>query len=302
MDTKYLTYILAIAERKNMTKAADELHVSQSSLSQYLSKLEQELGAALFIRAKGELVLTPAGKHYVEAAQKVLKIKKELYDDIRSLNNKSHITVGITSQFGLQMAAKLIPGYKKEFPDVTIEISETGVPLLTKLLLEGNIDCGIMALNAIAPFEPEQVQFVQKEEVYFAIPAGHPYRTINPHKVISQEELLFHFKDSDFIVGKQGSTLRFLSDKVFSNAGFKPHVLCETNSITTARFMVGDGVGVAFIAESCATDGSKVAYYSVKPQLFRYNALVCRKNWVMNQPETIFIRQIQDYFNKNNVI
>ena len=62
LDTKYLTYILAIAERKNMTKAADDLHVSQSSLSQYLSKLEQELGAALFIRAKGELILTPAGK------------------------------------------------------------------------------------------------------------------------------------------------------------------------------------------------------------------------------------------------
>ena len=53
LDTKYLNYILTIARRKNMTKAAEELYVSQSSLSQYLSRLEQEIGDPLFIRAKG---------------------------------------------------------------------------------------------------------------------------------------------------------------------------------------------------------------------------------------------------------
>lgn len=55
MDTKYLTYILTIAKRQNMTKAAEDLFVSQSSLSQYLSKLENELGTALFYRSKGSL-------------------------------------------------------------------------------------------------------------------------------------------------------------------------------------------------------------------------------------------------------
>ena len=54
MDVKYLNYILAIANRHNMTKAAEDLFVSQSSLSQYLSRLEQALGTPLFIRSKGE--------------------------------------------------------------------------------------------------------------------------------------------------------------------------------------------------------------------------------------------------------
>ena len=52
MDTHYLNYILTIAEKRNMTKAAQELFVSQSSLSQYLSKLEQELGTPLFLGGK----------------------------------------------------------------------------------------------------------------------------------------------------------------------------------------------------------------------------------------------------------
>ena len=53
MDTRYLTYILTIAEEKNMTKAAKKLYVSQSSLSQYLTKLEQEIGTPLFFRTRG---------------------------------------------------------------------------------------------------------------------------------------------------------------------------------------------------------------------------------------------------------
>ena len=92
LDVKYLNYIITIAKKKNMTKAAEELYVSQSSLSQYVSKLEQELGTPLFLRAKGELVLTPAGILYVNAAQKVIAIQKELYQDIGELDLRGHIT------------------------------------------------------------------------------------------------------------------------------------------------------------------------------------------------------------------
>ena len=298
MDTKYLIYILTIAARKNMTKAAEELHVSQSSLSQYVSKLEQELETPLFIRTRGELVLTPAGSHYIEAAKKILNIKDELYEKIHSLNSKSHITVGVTSQFGLQIIGDIIPDYKKDYPDVTIEISETSVPFLTKMLLEENIDCGIMALNAISPFGADQVPLVRKEEVYFSIPANHPYRSLNPYNVISQEDIATHFKDNEFILGKKGSTLRYLAERIFTLGHFHPHLMCETNSISTIRSMIYRGGGVSFIAKSCAIDGSRIAYYSVKPQLFRYNALVCRKNWIQNRPERAFIEYIGKYFDE----
>ena len=61
LEIKYLNYIITIANERNMTKAAEKLFVSQSSLSYYLSKLEQELGTPLFFRQKNELLPTPAG-------------------------------------------------------------------------------------------------------------------------------------------------------------------------------------------------------------------------------------------------
>ncbi len=175
MDTKYLTYILTIAKKENMTKAAEELYVSQSTLSQYLSKLESEIGTPLFYRSKGRLTLTAAGKLYIRAAEQMVSIKNDLYKSIQNLDNRGHITIGVTSQFGLKMLTEIIPPFKSRFPQVTIEISETNVPSLTQLILEENIDCGIMALNTVEPFAGEQVHILRREEVYFAIPVNHPY-------------------------------------------------------------------------------------------------------------------------------
>ena len=300
MDTKYLNYVLTIARRKNMTKAAEELYVSQSSLSQYLSRLEQEIGVPLFIRAKGELLLTPAGELYVEAARKVIEIQKDLYHNIQGLNNKSHITIGVTSQFGLQMLTDLIPVYKKEFPQVTIEITESNVPVLTRMIQEEGIDCAVMALNSTEAFAKEQVSLLRREEVLFAVPASHEYCRRNRTGVMMREELVREFGGENFMLSKKGSTLRELADQIFSTYDFQPRTMCETNSIIATRSMVAKGIGVTFLARSCVSDRENVACYCLDPQLFRYNALVRRKNLIENEPERALFRYIQEYFEQQD--
>ena len=82
MDVHYLHYIVTIAKKKNMTQAANELYVTQSTLSQYLSKLEAELGTPLFIRGHRTLELTEKGKILAQKACEILQLcectKKEL--------------------------------------------------------------------------------------------------------------------------------------------------------------------------------------------------------------------------------
>lgn len=295
MDVKYLKYIIAIAKKRNMTKAAEELYVSQSSLSQYLTKLEQELGTPLFYRAKGELTLTPAGELYVKAAEQVIHIQKDLYKEISSLDQKGHIMVGVTSQFALRMLSDIIPKFKKQYPEVTIEISETNPPNLTKMLVEENLDLGIMAAVSKAPFE-DQMDILRTEEVYFAIPVDHPFHREHPDGPITPDDFFTHFHNDNFLLAKKGSSIGYLADQVFEACHFKPSGMCETNSILTTRSMVASGVGVTFIAESCAVDREHVAYYSLEPKLTRYNAVVRRKNWVMSEPEQVFYGMIKDYF------
>lgn len=295
MDTKYLKYILTIAEYRNMTKAAEALYVSQSSLSQYLSRLESELGVLLFNRTKAELSVTPAGELYLEAARKVLDIHKGLLSDIEGLNKRGHIMVGVTSNFALRMLSEIIPQYKKEYPNVSIEITEVGLPQLRKLMIEGSVDIGIAATTPHSPYAG-RAQILRVEDVLFAIPIHHPYTQINTSDAITVKELFEYFSDMPFVRSKKGSSIRSLTDELFEANDFTPKVICETNNTSASRSMIANQGSVGFISESCSVDRSMIRYYHVLPTLTRLNAVFTRKNWVRKEADDRFIEYLTDYF------
>lgn len=76
--------------------------------------------------------------------------------------------------------------------------------------------------------------------------------------------------------------------------------MCETNSIIATRAMVAKGIGVTFIARSCVSDRENVAYYSLNPRMYRYNALVRRKNLIQNEPERALFQHIRGYFERQD--
>ncbi len=298
MDVRHLNYIIAIAQQKNMTRAAQELFVTQSSLSQHLARLEKELGTPLFFRTKNELVLTPAGELYVEAAEKVVRIQQELYQKIACLDQRGHIRVGVTSNFALRMLAEIIPQFKREYPSVSIEISEVGLPVLVRMLSQEAVDLGIAATVTTAPLEA-QAQILRQEEIFFAIPVDHPYVQVNPSSVLTLQDLAAYFAQDNFILAKRGSSLRQLSDRLFETCRFAPSAFCETNNIATSRSMVAMHAGVTFVAESCSVDREYIRYYSMSPALFRLNVLFTRKGWTPGEPEKRFSRYLTEYFQKH---
>ena len=299
MDVKYLNYILAIANRHNMTKAAEDLFVSQSSLSQYLSRLEQELGTPLFIRSKGELSLTSAGVLYVEAAQKVVKIQKDLYQNIAALSQKGRIRVGVTSNWGLRMLAEIIPLFREQYPGIIIEITETSLPAFKKALTEGTLDVGLAADASTVPYG-SLVQVLREEEVFLAISMFHPYALAHPSGTpITAEEVKANFADDNLLLSKKGASLRMIGDQFFDSCGFEPVAVCETNNISATRSMVAQNAGVAFISESCSVNRDHIAYYPLSPAMKRLNLVVRQKDWVLNEPEQAFMDHILNYFKQN---
>ena len=301
MDTRHLQYILTIAQKQNMTKAAEELYISQSSLSQYLAKLEQELGVPLFERTRNRMLLTPSGKLYVEAAQKVLDIEKNLRQNIRSLNNRSHITLGLTSQLCLRMLTSIVPGFKEAFPDATLEITEANVNPLTHMIQEETIDCAVMAVHDTSAFPEDQVDILGVEEILLAVPKKHPYCKKNPGDTVPWNDLDEELGKDNFLICKKGSTLREVTDQIFKAIHLDPSTMCETNSIITTRAMVAMGIGITFIGKSCMEAENKIHYYRLDPPVTRRFALIRRKNWVMHTPETTLCEEIRKYFKRKTV-
>ncbi len=298
MDIKNLNYIITIANKKNMTRAAEELYVSHSSLSQFLSKLEQELGTPLFFRAKGELTLTPAGELYVDAANQVIAIQKQLYRNISSIHKRGHINVGTTSMFGLKILSEILPEFNKIYPEYLIEVSELSLPACKKLLVEENIDLAIMAAASLTPFE-EYSTILREEEVLLALPKEHDFVKENPSRSIFAEDVVEKLSKEPFIRSKRGSSIRAVVDELFDQYDFNPAILLESNSISTTRDMIAKGAGMAFLAESCAINENKIHYYSIKPKLIRKNVVTRRRNWVMNEAECLLHTMIAEYFHNH---
>lgn len=298
MDVKYLNYILAIASRKNMTKAAEDLFVSQSSLSQYLSHLEQKLGTPLFTRSKNELSLTPAGELYVETAKRVVQMQKELYQNIATLSHRGRISVGVTSNFGLRMLSEIIPLFKEQFPGVSIEITETSLPGLKAVggfwYPRGNC-CG----NLYGTLQRSGTD-TEKGTCFLCNPGVSSLRQGTSgrkhHYSPGTYPALF---PGQFPAVQKGSSLRILSDQILDSCQFTPSAFCETNSISATRLMIAQNAGVAFIAESCSVDRQHIAYYPLFPDLFRLNLVICQKDWIKNEPERLFLDYILRYFKEN---
>ena len=295
MDTKYLEYILEIAKQKNITRASEQLYITQSSLSQHLLKLENELGTALFNRTKSELTLTDAGQMYVQAAQRVVNIKRTLYSNIAALTNEGSIRLGISSEWGVQMAADLLPAFQKQYPCVTLKIFDESFQQLKSMLNSDKIDLAVMAAG-----NPKELnlpyELLRQEEIVLAIPSSYPFCAQHaPGSLLSHQELCTSLREENFIFSDEGSTIRLVEDALFHRLLFKPNVICELNSNRATLTMVSKGAGIAFIPASYANGIDGVCTYRFDPAVFRSNVLVCRKNLKKTDQENFLMNLIKAY-------
>lgn len=300
MDTRYLQYFIAIAEERNMTKAAERLYVAQSSLSYQLNKLESDVGVPLFLRTKNDMTLTPAGNLYLETALRVIALKDRLYQNIADLNQRGHLRISITSIWGNKILSDVVPEFKKAFPDLIFEVNQINdQEYLRNDIAKGELDFAIISVPFLDTPD-ERTELLGTEELLFAVPSSHPYVEENPGDTITQEELANRFFGETILVSKKTSANRQLLEQLFMvHKGALPPKLCEVNGIPLTCTFVSRELGVALIPVSGKCKEDKIHYYSCSPQINRFNVMMHRENLVFNRPEQSFFDCVKAYYQEN---
>jgi len=277
MDTKYLDYILEIAKYKNMRRAAEKLYVSQPSLSQYLNKLEQELGTPLFIRSKKELTLTPAGELYVACAQKMINMKDQLYKEIADLSTNISIKIATTATWGHRVIGDVVPAFSQRYPNVQVDFLEGNLSDVGTWFSTHAADFALIAANSLDSYE--QHVLLCREQIVFAVPSVHPFCQTEDGASgsITPRQIAEIFSDDHFILAKKASSVRSVSDKILEQCDFIPKTSFSSNHMHTIRNLVCNNGGVAFIPITCALKDSHIRYYCIQPQFHRLDALVYQK-------------------------
>lgn len=298
MDTKLLHYFIVMAQERNMTKAAEKLFVSQSSLSYHLSKLEADVGTPLFLRTKSDLLLTPAGELYLDAAKKVVAIKDQLYQKICTLDNRGTIRVCINSLWGDRMMADILPAFQKQFPGLSFELFHSDdQAMIQKQLAEGTVDYGLLSIPFFEAADSGKMEYLCPDELLFAVPKRHPYVQQNPGTTIDQAELARRFFEETFLISKKTSANYRLMEQLFlQHRGALPPHLCEVNGIPLTCTLVVREAGVSFVPASGRMLEEDLHYYSCRPRLVRHNVLMHRENLIFNTPEQLFFDCVKNYY------
>jgi DNA-binding transcriptional LysR family regulator len=250
MDFHQFEYVMAIAEEKSISKAAKKLYISQPSLSQYIMRLENNLGVKLFDRSASSMILTFAGEVYVETAKNILNLNTQMERELSDIagSKKGRIAMGVPNQTGRHILPLVLPKFHKKFPGIEIVVEEDVTMKLEEMLLGGKIDIAILNL----PIQNEKIVYetISIERMFLTAPKDHWI-------CCSQTDLKNDFKldfnclrDEKFVLLEQGQRMRFLADEIFHRANFKPNVLLEIKNLDTAYRIAAAGMGFTFVPEN----------------------------------------------------
>lgn len=248
MDFHQFEYVMAIAEEKSFSKAANKLYISQPSLSQYIMRLEDQLGVKLFDRTTNPFTLTYAGEKYIETAKSILNLGNQLekqLGDIAGLK-KGRIKIGIPILTERYILPLVLPEFNKQFPGIEILIEEHSAIELEGLLTAGEVDIAIMHL----PIQDKKIvyELLSVENVFLIAPPGYNIRS----RMEFAEKKKFDFgwlRNERFILSKPGQRMRIVADEIFKRAEFKPDIIFEIRNLDAAYRFAAAGMGFAFVSE-----------------------------------------------------
>lgn len=288
MDIKEMTYVTAIAEAGSLTGAATRLGVSQPTLSVFLARLEQELGTDLFYRENKHLYPTPAGKIYLDAAGRIIRIKERVYQSIYHQTHEytEHIAIGATPFRGSIMLGKIFHAFSNQYPQVKVDIHEGYLRQLKELVRSGSLH---FALGSCYDIDDLQFDWIinSREEVVLCVPAFHPLAHIAREAEGGRASIdILQFRDTPFIQLAPGTTIRAISDSIFRKAHMEPTVSFETNNNQVMFNMIREGAGIGFLPYSAMADaGDDVVYFSMNPRYHMHLGLMVTKDYELTEAE-----------------
>ena len=265
MQLRDYMYVIAIAEQGSFTKAAKHLYITQSALSQGVSKLEVELGTKLFIRETTPITLTQAGEILLKDSYAILQIYGNIPKKIADLEHlcTGRLNIGISEFYCRYYFSKVIPLFRKKYPGIELHITEEISSVLEKMILRGNLDLSIFSRPDKSPlidYEP-----IFDEPFLFATPKNHPLNKEHENNNIA----LSLFAHEDFIMIKEGQRMRNISMDLCSQAGFEPNIIFETRSAETVNAFIAAGMGVGFVPDAVrlvTLKEQQAAYFNLKNQ------------------------------------
>jgi DNA-binding transcriptional LysR family regulator len=241
MELFQLRYFVAAARQQHFTRAAEEMYVSQPSLSLQIANLEREVGARLFVRQGRSVRLTDAGAVLLRYAERILSEEEAARQAVQEVVGlrRGQLILWTLPTPGQHLLPPCLTAFRRAYPQIEIFLREM-VPAraVAETVAEGRADIGIVHLPYLVSGLEERV--LLQEEMALVVPESHRLAAGEPVPLAAVAE-------EDFIWAPEGATEAHPLYAACLTAGFAPHIACMSGSASGMQALVAAGLGIALL-------------------------------------------------------
>lgn len=276
IETRLLQYFLAVARYGNITRAAENLYISQAALSKAMIELEKQLGKPLFTRGKRSIALTQDGIFLRQRATEILSLLESTESafavDDESFN--ANLVIGTAETHAMEFLADILTRFHAQHPKITYSLISADADMIMEQIDKGVIELALlMAVNQDAKYDYIKINAI---DTYGLI-----MRSDDP--LASQDKInIDQLKTLDLIVPQRS----FIGHQVLDSIGLDYallHVVATYNLIGNTTYLVKSGLGYALCIDRLvnSADGS-IVFKPIEPSMRLPLSIVSRKGFALS--------------------
>jgi DNA-binding transcriptional LysR family regulator len=244
IDFRHIETFCRVAALKSFSRAADDLFLTQPTVSGHILSLERSLSLRLFDRTGREIRLTKAGEMFLRYASKILAVRKDLINALSEFSQgiRGELSLGASTIPGEYLLPRLMGDFKREHPRLTLSLKISDTKEIVQELLQGNIEFGLIGARVDHP--SLHYETFEEDEIIVIAPSDHP---LTRKRSVGFEDLL----KEPWIIREEGSGTQMTVERVLRKEGKSLkdfNVAIEMGSTSSVKEGVKAKLGLAFIS------------------------------------------------------
>lgn len=245
-----LKVFITVADKKNFSKAAKALNLTQPAISFQIQTLEQYYQTMLFDRVNRHVKLTEAGELLLEYALSMNDLQSQLERKMQQLTGhvKGTLMIGASRTVGEYIMPYIICAFKNEYTDVDITLEIYNTKHVEELVLSNHLDVGLV--ESQVKHDELMFQSILEDELVIVVPITHPWAE-------REEVTLDELTGEPFIIREPGSGSRLVFEQALIDAEFDVeslNIIMEIGNITAIKSAIISGLGISVMSKWAARD------------------------------------------------
>ncbi|WML45771.1 selenium metabolism-associated LysR family transcriptional regulator [Neobacillus sp. PS3-40] len=292
MDLHQLYIFTKVVEHKSFSKAADDIFLSQSTVSTHIQSLEKTLNVKLFDRVGRESILTPYGERLYDWALKILKLKDQALLDLNfgMTEFRGAIRLAASSVPGQFIIPKMVGKFREKYPNITFHINQFSSKIVSEKVLSGSVDFGILGEK----YENDKLHYIPLLKENLVLVSSNQVDIPNPANI---QEIIKH----PFIMRNSDSGTNAILERFFKKRQISKdqlNIIAYTDSSQSLIQFVMQGIGISIISEIAAKEyfsNNLIKLHQIEDFIDeRYFYLVYNKSRTLSLIAKLFIKDAKE--------